>query len=145
MDNSHQLIVNIRLKYQTVRPYLNERGRRLWAAAEAVSLGRGGISLVQHATGLSSATMTKGVKEFNSSTPVEDRVRTKGGGRKKAINQQEGLVEAINKLVDPTAKGDPESPLRWTSKSTRKLEKALKDMGYQASYRTVGRILHAWL
>jgi len=142
MTNSHKSIEIIRLKYQAVRPYLNERGRRLWAAAEAVSFGRGGVSLVCQATGLSSATVAKGVKEFNDSSPIEDRVRRKGGGRKKAAIKQKGLVEAIDQLVDPTAKGDPESTLRWTSKSVRKIEGALKEMGYQASYRTVARILH---
>lgn len=143
MATSHdQKMVIIRLKYQAVLPYLNERGRRLWAAAEAVSLERGGISLVCQATGLSSATVAKGIKEFNDSSPTEDRVRRKGGGRKKAAVKQDGLVEAIDQLVDPTAKGDPESSLRWTSKSVRKIAGALKEMGYQASYRTVARILH---
>lgn len=142
MTSAHQIIDTIRLKYQAVHPYLNERGRRVWAAAEAAALGRGGISLVGQATGLSSATMAKGVKEFYSSAPVGNRVRKKGGGRKKASVQQVGLIEAITQLVDPTAKGDPESPLRWTSKSVRNLEKALKTKGYKASYRTVARILH---
>lgn len=142
MTVSRAPIEIIRLKYQAVRSYLNERGRRLWAAAEAVSLGRGGVSLVCRATGLSSATVAKGIKEFNDSSPIEDRVRKKGGGRKKAAVKQDGLVEAIDQLVDPTAKGDPESPLRWTSKSVRKIEGALKEMGYQASYRTVARVLH---
>ena len=142
MASPHDQMVIIRLKYQAVLPYLNERGRRLWAAAEAVSLERGGISLVCQATGLSSATVAKGIKEFNDSSPTEDRVRRKGGGRKKAAVKQDGLVEAIDQLVDPTAKGDPECSLRWTSKSVRKIAGALKEMGYQASYRTVARILH---
>ena len=142
MDNAREQIEIINRKYQAVRPYLNERGRRLWAATEAMSFGRGGISLVGQATGLSSATMAKGVKEFNNPSPIEDRVRCKGGGRKKAEIKQDGLVEAVDQLVDPTAKGDPESPLKWTSKSVRKIEKALNKKGYQASYKTVARILH---
>lgn len=142
MVRSSEIAKIIRLKYQTIRPYLNERGRRLWAATEAAAIGRGGVSLVCQATGLSSATLARGVKELNNPSSIEKgRVRKKGGGRKKATVKQEGLAEAIDKLVDPTAKGDPENPLRWTSKSTRKIEQALKKLGYQTSYRTVARIL----
>ena len=132
----------LRLKYATIRPFLNEKGRRLWAAAESRSYGRGGIALICKATGLSSATVQKGLKDLkNNSLTSTDQVRKKGAGRKKSTEKQDGLLKAIDALVDPTAKGDPESPLRWTSKSVRKLADALENQGFDASYRTVARLL----
>src|SRR5665647_1074617 len=99
----------VKMKYAAIRPFLNERGRRLWAATESSSYGRGGISLICQATGLSTATVHKGIKEFNDSSVQIDQVRKKGAGRKKAKDKQEGLLKAIDELVDPTAKGDPMS------------------------------------
>lgn len=132
----------VKMKYAAIRPFLNERGRRLWAATESSSYGRGGISLICQATGLSTATVHKGIKEFNDSSVQIDQVRKKGAGRKKAKDKQEGLLKAIDELVDPTAKGDPMSPLRWTSKSVRKLADTLGKQGFKTSYRTVSRLLH---
>ncbi len=132
----------VKARYVSIRPFLNERGRRLWAAAESSSYGRGGISLVCKATGLSSATVHKGIKEFNDSSIQMEQVRKKGAGRKKLKDKQEGLLKAIDDLVDPTAKGDPMSPLRWTSKSVRNISDALGKQGFQASYKTVSRLLH---
>jgi len=133
---------SVRLKYSAIRPFLNEKGRRLWAAAESRFYGRGGIALICKATGLSSATVQKGLKELNNDPlSLTDRVRKSGGGRKKSTDKQNGLIKAIESLVDPTAKGDPESPLRWTSKSVRNLADALENQGFNTSYRTVARLL----
>lgn len=141
MTGSYTPLEAIKFKYQAIRSHLNERSRRLWAAAEATALGRGGFHLVCQATGLSRATVAKGIKELHNPPSIGDRVRREGGGRKKAAVKQTGLVEAIDELVEPSAKGDPESPLRWTSKSLRKIEVALRAIGYQISYRTVGKLL----
>ena len=132
----------VKHKYEAIRNFLNERGRRLWAAAEAVAFGHGGIYLVCTATGLSTATVCKGIREFHGATVAGDRVRKAGGGRKKAASIQKGLLQAIEELVEPTAKGSPESSLRWTSKSVRNISDALKQRGYTGSYRTVARLLH---
>ncbi|MGH7179125.1 MAG: ISAzo13 family transposase, partial [Tepidisphaeraceae bacterium] len=133
-------------KYAVLRPSLNERARRLWAAAEARSLGCGGIAAVLAATGLSSATVNKGLKELDVARSGEavlppERVRRPGGGRKRARDKQPGLTEALKKLVEPTARGDPQSPLRWTCKSTRKLAVELKGQGFEVSPRTIAKEL----
>ena len=135
-------INTVKRKYGAIRRFLNERGRRLWAAAEAIEFGHGGIRLVCTATGLSTATVCKGMKEFLSAYSASDRVRNEGGGRKKASATQKGLLRAIEDLVEPTAKGGPESSLRWTSKSVRNISSALEKRGYKCSYRTVSRLLH---
>lgn len=132
----------VKRKYNAICHFLNERGRRLWAAVEASAYGRGGIGLVCAATGLSTATVCKGMKEFNDPSPISNRVRKQGGGRKKSSVIQAGLLQAIEELVEPTAKGNPESSLRWTSKSVRKISNALEKRGYKTSYRTVARLLH---
>ncbi len=107
----------IREKYEALRGTLNERARRLWAAAEARSLGRGGIAAVIEATGMSSATVHKGLKELEAGSSGGEvlppgRVRRPGGGRKRARDKQPGLAKALERLVEPTARGDPESALR---------------------------------
>lgn len=142
MTFSDHDIHTVKTRYAAIRPFLNEKGRRLWAAAESSAYGRGGISLVCKATGLSTATVHKGIKEFNDSSLQTDRVRKKGAGRKKSKDTQEGLLKALDDLVDPTAKGNPMSPLRWTSKSVRNLSDALGKQGFQVSYKTVSRLLH---
>ena len=114
----------IRGKYEAPAPTLNERVRRLWAAAEARSLGRGGPAAVMAATGMSSATVYKGIHELQDAeagrpTLPPERIRRPGGGRKRAVDQQPGLSAALAALVEPTARGDPESPLRWTCTNDR--------------------------
>jgi hypothetical protein len=130
----------IKQKYLAINSCLNEKGRRLWAAVEAQSYGRGGIALVCKATGISNATVHKGLKELKS--PIGTRVRVKGGGRKKATEAQPGLLKALDSLVDPYSKGDPEKPLKWTTKSTRNLTNALKSQGFSICPTTTGRLLH---
>jgi hypothetical protein len=133
-------------KYGPLKRVLNERSRRLWAAAEARSLGRGGIAAVIAATGMSSATVNKGLRELETqevggeALPV-GRVRRPGGGRKRARDKQPGLCQALAALVEPTARGDPEHPLRWTCKSTSKLAVELCKQGFQVSARTVAKEL----
>jgi transposase len=122
---------------------LNERQRRLWAASEAKSLGRGGITAVSRATGISRPTITKGIKELeNNERLPEGRIRREGGGSKKITHTQPTLLTALGALVEPTAKGDPMSLLRWTTKSTLRLSQALNARGYKISSRQVCRLLH---
>jgi hypothetical protein len=141
-----QIVQWVRDKYRTLSPALNERSRRLWAATEARSLGRGGPAAVIAATGMSSATVYKGLRELEAAarggaTVACKRIRRPGGGRKPARDQQPGLAEALERLVEPTVRGDPERPLRWTCKSTSNLATELKRQGFQVGARTVAREL----
>ena len=130
-------------KFQRLQAEWNERQRRLWAASEAMSVGRGGVSVVARATGLSRPTIHKGIKELeNGERLAENRVRREGGGRKKATQKQPDLLPALDALVEPTAKGDPMSPLRWTTKSTRRLCEALNEQTFDVSPKQVCRLLH---
>ena len=138
----------VREKYEVLRETLNERSRRLWAATEARSLGRGGIAAVMAATGMSSATVNKGLSELQAvqsggAVLPPERIRRPGGGRKRATDKQPGLARALQRLVEPTARGDPESPLRWTCKSTRKLADELSKQGFKVGSRTVAKVLKA--
>lgn len=130
-------------KFFVLKSELNERQRRLWAASEAMSLGHGGITTVANATGMSRTTITQGVDELrNEKRLPENRVRREGGGRKKATEIQPTLLPSLDALVEPTAKGDPMSPLRWTTKSTRRLCEMLNDEGFKVSPIQVCRLLH---
>ena len=124
-------------------PYLDERGRRLLAAAEAGSFRRGGIRLVSEITGVACSTIGRGLRELSGETaPSElNRVRRPGGGRKPETEKQPELLSALEALVEPTARGDPERPLRWTSKSCRRLSNALKEQGFSVSRTLVGKLL----
>ena len=138
----------VREKYEVLRETLNERSRRLWAATEARSLGRGGIAAVIAATGMSSATVNKGLSELEAvqsggAVLPPERIRRPGGGRKRATDKQPGLARALQRLVEPTARGDPESALRWTCKSTRKLADELSKQGFKVGSRTVAKELKA--
>ena len=136
------LVKIILKKYKVLGSFLSEKGKRLWAATEAISIGRGGPTIVSKATNISRTTIHKGIEEINSGVPsTEQKVRKKGGGRKKLTEKTPGLLNALDALVEPTAKGDPETSLRWTSKSVRYLEDALKIQGYQVSYKTVETLL----
>lgn len=123
---------------------LNERSRRLWAAAEAQSLGYGGVSLVAEATGISRSTIVRGMKEGRSTKrdAEEGRVRRAGGGRKRATVVDPRLEVALESLVDPVSRGDPDSPLRWTCKSTRLLARELAVEGHPASDWLVRQLLY---
>lgn len=136
----------IRIKYYTLKNELDERGRRMWAAAEAQSLGYGGIVAVSKATGIAESTIRIGKKEMKKTSTVKKkdsirRVRKKGGGRKSLISKNENIMILLDSLVEPTSRGDPMSPLRWTCKSTRKLAQELADKGYPISHSKVGQLL----
>lgn len=136
-------IEKVRRKFERLSGVLDERGRRVWAAAEAESLGYGGQSIVAKATGLSRVTLHREVSERGGDTSAghQDRVRKVGGGRKKLTQQGPGLLSALEALVEPTTRGDPESPLRWTCRSTRQLAVALASQGYEVSHQTVASLL----
>ena len=135
-------------KYITLKPLLDERARRLWAAVEARSLGRGGIIRVAEATGLARATIRAGLKEL--ALPISDddgphtgrRLRPPGGGRKPLTDHDPALLRELEALVDPVTRGDPMSPLLWTCKSAEKLAEGLQARGHVVSERTVNRLLH---
>jgi hypothetical protein len=137
----------IRGKYDSLAPAFNEAALRLWAGAEARSLGHGGVSMVARATGLSRNTVMAGVRELDDSTHgdrlASGRVRRPGGGRKRATAVQPGLGEALDRLVSPVTRGDPMSPLRWTSKSTEKLATELSTQGFTVGADTVATLLKA--
>lgn len=134
----------LRTKYTALSPVLTERSRRLWAATEARALGRGGIERVKQATGLARSTITRGIRELESGvTLLPERTRRPGGGRKRATAKDVTLSTDLDALVEPTASGDPDSPLRWTSKSVRRLAQELRALGHEVSYNLVAELLHA--
>ena len=140
------VIARVQRKYQLLVPELDERRRRQWAAVEARDLGWGGISLVARATGLSRPTIMAGLRELDS--PIAQRavealgVRRPGGGRRKATVADPGLLAALELWLDPVTRGDPESPLRWTCKSTRRLAEELTRHDHRVGPRTVATLLH---
>ncbi len=142
-------IATVREKYRSLSPIMDEKLRRRWAASEALALGWGGISAVAEATGLSLNTVRMGIAENRSSRADPNdpangpRVRRPGGGRKRLVQQDDTLLTDLEALVNPATRGDPQSPLRWTSKSTRNLADALVDLGHQVSHQTVARLLQA--
>src|SRR5439155_2130478 len=117
-------------KFQVLVPHLDERQRRLLMGAEARALGHGGIRLVARAAGVREATVSAGVDELDSGAEPLGRVRRPGGGRKQAADLDPGLVPALLALIEPDARGDPMSPLRWTTKSTRNLAAELTRQGH---------------
>jgi transposase len=128
-------------KFETILPHLDERQRRLLMGAEARALGHGGVRAVARAAGVREATVSLGVSELDSGAEPLGRVRRPGGGRKRAADADPGLVPALLALVEPDERGDPMSPLRWTTKSTRKLAAELTARGHQVSADTVGDLL----
>ena len=132
----------LRAKYKSLAPELNERARRIWAATEARDIGRGGIALVARATKISYSTIVRGLNELKSGAGVPSgRVRRTGGGRKSSLAKDPDLMSDLDALVEPTASGDPESPLRWTSKSVRILATHLKAEGHTVSHQLVSELL----
>jgi hypothetical protein len=129
--------------FVAVGPVLDERTRRAVAAAEARALGRGGVTLVAQVTGLARSTLRRGIDELEApevAAPAA-RIRRQGGGRKPLVAHDPTLLVDLEALVDPVTRGDPESPLRWTSKSLAKLAVALRERGHHISGRTVGDLL----
>jgi hypothetical protein len=143
----------VRAKFDRLRPLMDERMRRQWAASEALSLKRGGVTVVARATGLSRSTITQGMRELRerANLGIEDeacvwevppRLRRPGGGRHPLKENDPTLVRDLEALIEPTTRGDPQSPLRWTCKSTRNLAEALSRHGHRVSYQTVALMLH---
>ena len=132
-------------KFEALAPFLDEAGRRMWAATEAHTLGRGGVAAVQRATGIAKSTIYRGLSDLDSGAAellaYEGRLRREGGGRKSLADNDPSFLGALDRLIDPQTRGDPGSPLRWTSKSTEKLANELRNQGFSVSADTVGRML----
>src|SRR5882757_7645386 len=128
-------------KFEAIFPHLDERQRRLLMGAEARALGHGGIRVVALAAGVREATVSLGAAELESGAGPLGRVRRPGGGRKRLADLDPGLRPALLALVEPDERGDPMSPLRWTTKSLRNLAEELTRQGYPVSAPTVGRLL----
>jgi len=136
----------IRQRFGALNGFLDERMRRLVAAAEAQAIGYGGVSMVARATGVSQRAIRVGMHELEQPGPApargKVRIRKRGGGRKKTVSRDRTLVRDLERLVEPTARGDPQSPLRWTCKSVRRLAEELTQMGHRTSHRMVDEMLH---
>ena len=131
----------LKRKLRQMWPHLNERSRRLLAAAEAKELGHGGVSMVSRACGLSRVTITKGLNELRSQPLPENRIRRSGGGRRRLATKDPDVLKILESLVEPHARGDPESPLRWTCKSTRTLAGELVHRRHPVSHEKVAQYL----
>src|ERR1700686_5813359 len=132
----------IQSRFDALGPFLNERDRRLFAASEARAAGRGGIAAVSRTTGIARSTIGRGLADLRSgAVRCSQRVRRKGGGQKSATETQPGILEALNDLVEPSIRGDPEAPLRWVSLSQRHLSADLAKRGFIAGQKMVGRLL----
>jgi hypothetical protein len=139
-----QVIDGLELKFNSLVGDLDERGRRRWAATEAMALGYGGVTAVSLATGLSDRTIRNGIKELRSDDPLpSSRQRRPGGGRKPLEETQQDLIVAIDRLVEPTERGDPQSPLRWTCKSLSNLQTELLSQGFQVGRMKISKVLRS--
>jgi hypothetical protein len=137
-----ELVESVGRRYEVLRPHLNEFQRRLWLGSEAAQLGSDGVAVVARETGVAADTVRRGRREVEGSTSMPvGRSRRPGGGRKRAEAHDTELVAALEALIDPVTRGDPMSPLRWTSKSTRTLARALTAAGHQVSDYVVRRLL----
>ena len=135
-------IAAIKARFEALAPVLDERGRRLFAASEARAAGHGGVVAVSRATGIARSTIDRGLADLRSGAVMSSpRVRRPGGGGKPAIKTQPWLLAAVNALVEPSIRGDPEAALRWVSKSQRRLSAALAERGFTAGQKLVGRLL----
>ena len=129
-------------RFEALAPYLDERGRRLFAASEARAAGRGGVTAVSDATGVARSTIGRGLSDLRVGVQqFGNRVRRVGGGGKPAIETQPGLLAALNDLVQSSIRGDPEAALLWVSKRQRHLSAALTEKGFTAGQKLVGRLL----
>lgn len=130
-------------RYKMLKPFLTEKQKRIFLGSEAKMLGFGGISEVSRITGVSRRLVSEGIKEVKKPEEfTHDRIRKEGGGRKRTISKDKTLLEDLEKLIDPTTRGEPESPLRWTCKSLRNLAESLNAMNHKTSHRMVGELLH---
>ncbi len=138
----------VKARFEKIFPFLNERQRRIYAAVEADVIGRGGVSRVSKALGMSRNTISSGLEELSEASQSEGQAkplsksRRPGGGRKRETDRAPTLLSDLEALIEPLERGDPESPLRWTCKSLRKLADELKRKGHKTSHRMVGELLH---
>jgi len=133
---------NIRKRYKLLKPIMNERFRRLWSAVEAKVIGHGGIGLVSKATGQSRTTISNGIKELDTTDKIDiEGVRKSGGGRKKIVDKTPEVEAELLQLIEPTVRGEPESPILWTIKSLRNISKELGKRGYNISRNRVAELL----
>jgi hypothetical protein len=135
--------VDLRDKFSSIWPHLNERARRMVAASEALGFGYGGISRVSRACGLSRVTITKGIQELQTEPLAIGRIRRPGAGRPRLTARDPTLPQALEALVEPLTRGDPESPLRWTCKSTRTLAQELSAQDHPISHEKVAQLLRS--
>lgn len=147
LSEVNETIALLATKYEAIAPYLDERTRRIWAAVEADALGWGGVTRVSEATGMSRDTISVGLKELGQWSEENEpilglnRVRRSGGGRLRVEQKDEEIIAALENLIEPGSRGDPESPLRWTTQSTATLAKQLQQQGHVISSRTVYTLL----
>jgi len=142
MREGEELEARLAAKFGELFPHLDERQRRLVMGADARVLGHGGIKVVARAAGVSETTVSRGVAELEASVPPLGRARRAGGGRKRLTDLDRELCPALLALVEPDMRGDPQSPLRWTTKSARKLAGELTRQGHRCGPDTVARVLH---
>jgi len=143
-EATNKAFARIRRKFEVLRSVLDERAQRWWAGSEAEAHGPGGLTLVHEATGMSRSTIRAGMRAIagrDAEQAVPRTLRRPGGGRKRLTETQPGLLAALEKLVDPVTRGDPMSPLRWTSKSMVKLATALQAQGFEVGPDSVARLL----
>ncbi|MGE0579284.1 ISAzo13 family transposase [Reyranella sp.] len=132
----------LRTRYRRIAGFLDERGRRLFAANEALAFGRGGVTAVAAATGVARSTINRGIAELKAGNDeLGERIRRRGGGRKRAVERQPGILARLERLIEGAIRGDPQSPLRWVSRSQRNIATALRQHGFEASQKLVGLLL----
>ncbi|WP_425297894.1 ISAzo13 family transposase [Nocardia abscessus] len=136
-------VAELRVKFDHLLPHLDERRRRLYLASEAIAMGHGGVGAVAAASGISTATVARGIRELTTTPTPTRRIRASGAGRKPLVMTDTGLLPALEALIEPHTRGDPVSPLRWTTLSLRTVAVALTDQGHPVSATTVGHLLHA--
>lgn len=142
LQERREILTAVRQRFTWVDPFLSEQSRRIWAAAEAAAIGTHGNAIVAQATGMSRTTITKARSELQGSADASfSRQRRPGGGRKPLAETAATLLADLDQLIDPYSRGDPESPRRWTCKSTYRLAEALQQQGHSISQRTVYRLL----
>ncbi len=135
-------IERVRTRFQRIEPFLDERDRRLFAANEAIALGRGGATAVAAATGIARSTINRGIGELKAARNEIGRgIRRPGAGRKREVERQPGLLAALEAAIEDAIRGDPEAPLRWVSRSQRNIVEALHQQGFKVSQRLIGQLL----
>lgn len=141
-EKRQELIFQVKQRHQVMCAHLSEREKRIWAASEAITIGRGGDTIVSEATGISRVTISRGKTEVKGEFVVSPgRIRKSGGGRKRLTKKHPNIVKDLDIMIDPLTRGDPENPLRWTCKSTYKLAEALQAKGHQVSQKAVYSLL----